>query len=373
MIHIVDPERALSYPGWTLRPGEFAVLAPYFRTNESQPRRKKQKQERSVTDIQTEEHHASIREWLTHCIEEAQASWPEHKATETISLEEDPPDIDFIGLLKLAERFMTFQREPVLVEQDKDCMTMDTLDLFHVAVSNPANSCRRIQLPDDTSYILPPQASFIIGDLHTSMDALVELARSKGGFDCVVLDPPWPNKSVHRSDHYETQDIYDLFTIPLPSMLRQDQCCLVVVWVTNKPKYRRFITDKLFKAWGVKWIADWYWIKMTTAGELVMPLDSPHRKPYEQIVVGHTCGKEHAIGSHAIASVPCRRHSRKPPLQDILYPLLRPKAQCLEMFARCLLPSWTSWGNECIKFQNQKYYVREENGEHAEPVLKKEK
>ncbi|KAG0170783.1 Methyltransferase-like protein 4 [Apophysomyces sp. BC1034] len=390
MVHIVDSQRALSYPGWSLRQGEFAVQNPYFRKHDSQPRQKKQKQEPSRTDVQTNEHHSTIASWLSHCIEEAQTAWPSIEKAEENNSKDDPPNIDFISLLKLTERFMT----PIqgIIEVDQDCMVMDTLDLLNIVITNPANSCRRIQLPDDTRYLVPPQASFLMGDMHTSMDPLVDFgkqwneeldilliiltsgktAQSKGGFDCVVLDPPWPNKSVHRSSHYETQDIYDLFTIPLPSLLRPGQCSLVAVWVTNKPKYRRFIQEKLFKAWGVTWAADWYWVKMTTAGELVMPLDSPHRKPYEQIVVGHTCDQDHDIGSQSIFSTPCKRHSRKPPLQDILSPYLRSDPQCLEMFARCLIPSWTSWGNECIKFQHEQYFAREEAVVDAETLLTKE-
>ncbi|KAI9248591.1 MT-A70-like protein, partial [Phascolomyces articulosus] len=174
----------------------------------------------------------------------------------------------------------------------------------------------------------------------------------------IVMDPPWPNKSVRRSSKYETQDIYDLFQIPIPELLAPEG--VVAVWVTNKPKFRRFIIDKLFKSWGLKEIGIWYWLKVTTENEPVIPLDSPHRKPYEQLILGiraststTTTNKITTIPQqYAIVSVPCCRHSRKPPLDTLLKPYLLEDPKCLEMFARCLTPGWTSWGNECLKFQH---------------------
>ncbi|KAI9312866.1 MT-A70-like protein [Dichotomocladium elegans] len=179
-----------------------------------------------------------------------------------------------------------------------------------------------------------------------------------GPFDLLVMDPPWPNKSAHRSSHYETQDIYDFYQIPVPSLIKPGG--LVAVWVTNKPKFRRFVIDKLFKAWKIEFVGVWYWLKVTTEGEPVVPIDSPHRKPYEQLVLGikksTTINLYKIEKTKAIISVPSCRHSRKPPLGDVLAEYLPDNPKRLELFARCLLPGWTSWGNECLKFQQMKYF-----------------
>lgn len=193
---------------------------------------------------------------------------------------------------------------------------------------------------------------------------------------------------VHRSSHYETQDIYDLFKIPMKQLIAPGG--LLAVWVTNKPKFRKFVINKLFPTWNIKLVSVWYWLKVTTSGEPVVPLDSPHRKPYEQLVLGMVMPqqqqqqqdqeslstRESIPETHAIISIPSRRHSRKPPLQGIyiyIYMLLvslkliviskdvmahyLPKdPKCLELFARCLTPHWTSWGNECLKFQHNEYF-----------------
>ena len=84
-----------------------------------------------------------------------------------------------------------------------------------------------------------------------------------------------------------------------------------------------------------------------------------------------------------MVSVPCRQHSRKPALTALLDPFCgtgagtgsgvaelvgndhpaaagatasprpnpNPAPRRLELFARNLLPGWTSWGNEVLKFQ----------------------
>ncbi|RUO97171.1 hypothetical protein BC936DRAFT_140862, partial [Jimgerdemannia flammicorona] len=154
---------------------------------------------------------------------------------------------------------------------------------------------------------------------------------------------PLPLLPAHRSSHYNTQDIYSLFQLPVHALLSQPNLegegrppPLIAVWLTNKPKFRRFVADKLFPAWGCEAVAEWYWIKvgiacrwllitLVTAGcDPVVPLDSPHRKPYEPLLLGrlkpistlmYTSTPSTTIPSRkAIISVPCRRHSRKPPL-----------------------------------------------------------
>ena len=52
-----------------------------------------------------------------------------------------------------------------------------------------------------------------------------------------------------------------------------------------------------------------------------------------------------------IMSIPSSQHSRKPPLNAILAPYLPKNFRGLEIFARNLLPGWTSFGNEVLKFQ----------------------
>lgn len=89
------------------------------------------------------------------------------------------------------------------------------------------------------------------------------------------MDPPWPNKSARRSSSYEDIDIYDLYSIELPTILAHSATfrpVLVACWLTNHPKYRSFVKEKLFPAWQIEDLLEWYWVKIT-AREAGKPVD----------------------------------------------------------------------------------------------------
>lgn len=51
------------------------------------------------------------------------------------------------------------------------------------------------------------------------------------------------------------------------------------------------------------------------------------------------------------------------PLADLFKQLLPSTPKCLEIFARYLLPNFTSIGNEVLKMQNRKLFVNVDAGE----------
>ncbi|MEQ2169821.1 Methyltransferase-like protein 4, partial [Goodea atripinnis] len=79
----------------------------------------------------------------------------------------------------------------------------------------------------------------------------------------------------------------------------------------------------LYPHWGVEVVAEWFWVKVTTWGEFVFPLDSPHKKPYEVLVLGRyrpTNARTSPLqmlsvpveDKRLIVSVPSALHSQKP-------------------------------------------------------------
>jgi len=145
---------------------------------------------------------------------------------------------------------------------------------------------------------------------------------SPSKFDFIVIDPPWPNKSVSRSQSYHSFDPYDLFQIPLSHWLNDSG--IVLVWVTNKRKWSNLLTKKLgvFEKWNCSVIGEWYWLKVTTNGDWVVDIDSVHRKPYEPLIIGQKQSQPgnsrmeslNIPSQHAFASIPSLYHSRKPNL-----------------------------------------------------------
>lgn len=85
------------------------------------------------------------------------------------------------------------------------------------------------------------------------------------------------------------------------------------------------------------------------------------KQPFERIIFGVKKNSARAIpnpdNKKVIMSIPSAIHSHKPPLCELLKPYLPKEPRCLELFARYLLPSWTSYGNEVLKLQHMSLYI----------------
>ncbi|KAM8822733.1 N(6)-adenine-specific methyltransferase METTL4 [Spinachia spinachia] len=233
------------------------------------------------------------------------------------------------------------------------------LDLFSRVTENEAHWAAVVQLMGG-EYVIPPRAAFLLSDF-TRMRPLVRYGKR---FDLIVMDPPWENKSVKRSRRYSSLPSSQLKRLPIPALASPG--CLVVTWVTNRPSHLRFVREELYPHWGLQVVAQWFWVKVTSSGEFVFPLDSNHKKPYEVLVLGRyrPHGESSAGTSEVpvqdqrlIVSVPSALHSQKPCLAEVLKPHVGGGAECLELFARSLQPGWTSWGNEVLKFQHTSYFT----------------
>ncbi|CAM0138223.1 hypothetical protein VKS41_001464 [Umbelopsis sp. WA50703] len=340
------------------------------------PRAKRRKTEPSKTETQTEENFLQLEEYFNQCLKELVEVWPSIK--DSISEAEPPPPsdsvdtdssnmIDFVKNAELVKvvKSLTFQLDPEQSQRTmvlEDTNSIELPEIYNTIISNLMSQYVTLAVePGLQRYLIPAGSTFLMGQLDDSMKTLTSHAEAQGGYDFIVVDPPWPNKSAHRSSQYTTLDIYALFEIPLPKLMAAES--IVAVWVTNRPKYKRFLIDKLFPAWDLELLGEWYWLKMTTAGDPVMPLNSTHRKPYELLLVAK---RKSESGSNVpekqlFASLPSRSHSRKPPLNDLFAQYLPTNPRCLEMFARCLTASNTSWGNECLLFQHESYFTHVED------------
>ncbi|KXT09147.1 hypothetical protein AC579_5824 [Pseudocercospora musae] len=244
------------------------------------------------------------------------------------------------------------------------------------------------------NFHVPPSSTAFLGDCSEARLFRSEVRRqaqdqdSARHFDFVLLDPPWPNRSVKRSRKtpgtaYHTvstlDDVYNLLvSMDLDMLMAED--CLVGIWITNKAAIRDLVLNEaygIFATWGIKLEEEWLWLKMTTSGEPITPIDSAWRKPYEVLLLGRkqrrglVCQATISTsGEHAnidrddkvamSASVCMRRvfisvpdlHSRKPCLKQLIEPIMTdPKNyRALEVFARHLVAGWWSWGNECLRF-----------------------
>ena len=93
--------------------------------------------------------------------------------------------------------------------------------------------------------------------------------------------------------------LWQIKSLPVPHLLAPG--ALVGIWVTNKQKYLRFTRTELFPHWSVELVAEWYWVKVTRKGELVTALDSPHKKPYEPLLLGRFTAKKDSPGTFCLS------------------------------------------------------------------------
>ncbi|GAB4823688.1 hypothetical protein N2152v2_010734 [Parachlorella kessleri] len=211
--------------------------------------------------------------------------------------------------------------------------------------------------------LIPAKSAFLMSDIR-QLEPLVQEAAACGGFHCIVLDPPWENKSAHRSSKYPTLPSRNLLSLPLRALVasgdrpsgnsgggalgsdsregcravgqtahsgvtadREQQApagsastaaeiggsshiahsseaagCLVALWVTNRERHRRFIEKELLPAWGLQHIATWWWLKVTPEGQPVSRLDSAHRRPFEPLLICRPLRTSQQAGS------PCPLH-----------------------------------------------------------------
>nr|XP_009665385.1 PREDICTED: methyltransferase-like protein 4 isoform X2 [Struthio camelus australis] len=316
------------------------------------------------------EYHTKIRELIwegtLHLVQEGLKSGFLHCTTTKLSCSKSVvPGHVGCGLAELCEMAKQF---PAINDSDHQAVhaiddeaSIPEQDLLSCVTENNSNYAKMVELMGQ-KYLVPPKSSFLLSDVS----CLQPLLNYKKKYDVIVMDPPWENKSVKRSNRYGHLSSWQIKQIPVSALAAPN--CLVVTWVTNRQKHLRFVKDELYPHWSVKTLAEWHWVKITRSGEFVLPLDSSHKKPYEVLVLGRVQGSvEEAlrksddvlpIPDHKlIVSVPCSLHSHKPPLTEVLAEFIKPDVECLELFARNLQPGWTSWGNEVLKFQHIDYFT----------------
>ncbi|KAI9208124.1 MT-A70-domain-containing protein [Polychytrium aggregatum] len=235
-----------------------------------------------------------------------------------------------------------------------ECSVSDMATIFDRMVVNDSPAVKKLLL-DGHVFIVPPHSRFLMSDISNTSPLVSDQ------YDIVMMDPPWLNKSVKRSQRYQGMDHYDLFQLPVKRIANPG--ALIAVWVTNRPKLIRFVQEKLLPDWGATPVACWYWVKVTNSCECVVSMESLHRKPYERLIIGRVRGSDAAIDypalppTRVICSVPGQYHSKKPLMNDLFHQFLPESPRCLELFARNLYPGWTSWGNQVLHFNHESFFL----------------
>lgn len=214
------------------------------------------------------------------------------------------------------------------------------------------------------SFIFPPHSKFYCRDVQE----IINNVEALGLFDLILLDPPWWNKYIRRKKAKCLQEGYKMMynqclgELPLNKLLAPGG--IIAVWCTNSNNHLEELRDELFPAWGAEQVAQWIWLKVTKSGDTVCSFSKPPGKqPYEKLIFGVRPEEGSLLprpeDGKVFLSVPSAIHSHKPPISEMMQGYLPPEPRCLEIFARYLLPNWTSWGLEVVKLQHSSLFHEE--------------
>lgn len=261
--------------------------------------------------------------------------------------------------------------------KSKDTVELGLEEIYQQCVQNDGASAIKLKLKGskvitessetncrDSIYYIPARSSFIMGDVEKTAQILLEaidghLEKPK----CIIIDPPWPNKSVARSSVYKVnRNLGYLKALPIQESLSKTG--VVAVWCTNKEKYVNFVKKVLFKKWNLTLVSTWTWLKITAFGEPLFDVYSNMRKPWEQLLIGVTSEYTSVYSdkippTFTIIGIP-DYHSRKPSLKPFISRWFNCSANeslpVLEIFGRSLTPNWITWGREPLLFMHELYW-----------------
>ncbi|KAJ5670139.1 uncharacterized protein N7477_005502 [Penicillium maclennaniae] len=310
----------------------------------------------------------------------------------------------------LRHRTASHVRPPTILSSTST-NAFESLSSLDGIVNNPSSHPAVLQAgchggvePAPFEYIIPPDSQFIlctipISEAHPKSSFPISGLPSTQSFNLILFDPPWPNRSVRRSGHYNTHP-YELLTQRLQDILHfhaftpeqtppinpfhpypRSQLALAGIWTTNSEKSRQTAYDSLTNT-GFTIIEEWIWIKTTANGDPVSPVDGLWRKPYEILVIGQREPVSVTMSETVLpiasynslepnSCVPQRRviaavpdlHSRKPNLKELFEQLFFTQGgrvqgySALEVFARNLTAGWCAAGNEVLKFNATECWV----------------
>lgn len=353
--------------GYTCNRQLFAIKKPHISSKISdsiekvKPKKKKRKRELNCGEEKTILHHKLHSPFITAAYQELRAAFNIFSDGNHNVAHHPLANVPFNWSEKLNEKAASVKwLQPLSLERS----THLSINIINQPVCNVSDEACLLKL-HSSEYVIPAKSQFILSDFSS-----IENLTNEGTlYDLIVIDPPWENKSAKRCKRYDWLPHWELLKIPVADLIEIRG--FVVVWLTNKPKYLEFVREQLFVKWNVQEVALWHWIKVTSSCELTFPMDSPHKKPYEPFIIGRRL-LEHSLHTNEeelcntfpnekiICSVPSALHSQKPPLNDVFMKFLPVQPNCLELFARSLVPHWTSWGNETIKFQDIQYFQKED-------------
>jgi N6-adenosine-specific RNA methylase IME4 len=182
---------------------------------------------------------------------------------------------------------------------------------------------------------------------------MIPLPRTRGGFACIVADPPWsfrdkgsriaPDWSAAKAG-YRTMRRADIVALPVREIVAP--AAHLYLWVTDAHLLDGTALE-VIDAWGFRGIQFLDWVKTTQDGRrCARGMGHWFRHTSEHLIFA-VRGKAPALRKDLGATFfsPRGRHSAKPDRLQELAELMSPGPR-LELFARRARAGWTAWGDQ---------------------------
>uniref|UniRef100_A0A7E4V880 MT-A70-domain-containing protein n=1 Tax=Panagrellus redivivus TaxID=6233 RepID=A0A7E4V880_PANRE len=328
----------------------FDVWEPFWRAKDNESSATVKAEGRSVNSRKRKRGHGAIfMDGTTQTVKTAFLKWkadfekPISMKTDNNSAREAASKVAEFGFIEKLAELNDDNLNTTTLESDA-AISLSTLTLFN----NKTDEAVVVNFVSHKFYI-PKQSEFIPGPVS----ALKHLDYANRTFDLIVMDPPWPNKSVKRLKTYKTFEIDDLYDLPIEGLTTPGS--VVAMWLTNNPTVHAAVPE-ILEAWGLVEVARWHWLKVTRSGEPVVSFDWGHKVPFEDVVFARRSDDSTDLSlpkELTLISTPSSSHSRKPPLGLLLPKITNQNySQKLEVYGRYLIPETTTIGFEALKFQH---------------------
>lgn len=177
--------------------------------------------------------------------------------------------------------------------------------------------------------------------------------RPFGGFQMVMVDPPWSFDTWSERGHekapqaqYACHGADWIEALPIRALAADD--AILWLWATGPllPLALRCV-----ESWGFEFKTMGWWSKKTTRGNQSFGTGYILRNAGEPFLIG-TIGKPRTVrNTRSTIEGLARRHSQKPDeafraAERMLDPEFHPDPKRIDVFSRTSRPGWTAWGDQ---------------------------
>lgn len=177
-------------------------------------------------------------------------------------------------------------------------------------------------------------------------------------YDVIYADPPWSyndkmkGHGMSLENHYETQDIGWIKSLPVPTIANKD--CVLLLWAVS-PQLPEAID--VINSWGFKFkTVAFVWSKHSSTGKKIHNMGRWTMGNVELCLLA-TKGQPNKWRDDKsvkqFVEAERFRHSQKPEEVRVRINKLFPTQTKIELFSRINVDGWDAWGNDPNLKENQ--------------------